>query len=180
MGRLNPGVSLTLRQANFAVPIAGGEFVAVEIPGGPAFNTALAECANAPVAIGDTLLVDGTGSLSDVTSAASDRRTADVTANWDGVTHRMRNSCTATAPPCAAISPRLVVLPVFNVNLYEATRASGTPTIRIVNFVGFFINTVAPGVNVAGNLSVYPGTVDPARPQVGYVSAFLRAAVLYR
>lgn len=177
---LNMNISLRLNPANFAVPLEAGQYVAVRIPGTASFAEALSDCGDEPVTIGDTLALDGAGSIGELTTAAGDRRVDDINASWNAVQLRIRSSCATTAPPCAAISPRLVVLPVFDVNAYEATRATGTPTIRIVNFVGFFINTVNPGVAVTGNLATYPGAVNISRPQVGYISAFLRSAVLYR
>ncbi len=82
-------------------------------------------------------------------------------------------------PPCEVVSPRLVALPVFDVNVYEDTRRSGTPSISIVNIVGFFISSVTE-TSIVGHLSTYPGQVVPEAPAVGYISSFLRSVVLLR
>jgi hypothetical protein len=77
------------------------------------------------------------------------------------------------------MSPRLVVLPVFDVNLYESTRLSLSPTIKIVNLVGFFIAS-ATDTQIVGHLAIHPGELVPSKPQILTISSFLWSAVLYR
>ena len=81
----------------------------------------------------------------------------------------------------AAMSPRVIVLPVFNLDRYEDTRwtVGVPPQIEIVNFVGFFITGVA-GNAIQGQLTTAPGQVRAGQPMVGYESAFLRTAILTR
>jgi Flp pilus assembly protein TadG len=185
---LDVNVTLTLTQANFAVPISGQQFVPVRLPGAsgsPSFATALSSCNGAPVSIGDSLAVDATGSSAVAASGASARIAADAAATWrSGATPpHIQASCAAANPPCATMTPRLVALPVFDVGLYDATRASGAPTIRVRNFAGFFISSVT-GSAITGNLGTYHGDVMGDKVQaglaVGYISALLRAPVLYR
>jgi hypothetical protein len=140
------------------------------------------------VYIGDTLPIETGATEAQVVAAAASRYAADSAASWNGTTHRITGGCTTASPPCAPFSPRLVAIPLFDVDRYETTRQqSGTPEIRIVNFAGFFITSVNP---LQGRLATFPGTLaferidpddtGPIPAHVGYSSAFLRAAVLYR
>jgi len=181
LGKLNDDVTLTLTPASFATPIAAGQFVPVAVPrldGGGSLSN-LASCGGAQVSIGDALALDGGATMEQVTSAASTRVAADPAASWNGTILRIQNSCSFGAPPCEVVSPRLVALPVFDVNVYEDTRRSGTPSISIVNIVGFFISSVTE-TSIVGHLSTYPGQVVPEAPAVGYISSFLRSVVLLR
>jgi hypothetical protein len=74
----------------------------------------------------------------------------------------------------------VVVLPLFDVDHFETTRRVGPPEIRIVNFVGFFIDQVTGTTSITGYVTTHPGTIDTSRPQVPYLSAFLRTGVLFR
>jgi hypothetical protein len=160
-------------------PIGAGQFVPVVIPGGT-FSENLDTCNGLPVRIEQTLALDGSGTLAQVLAAATARVAADAAATWNTTTLRIAGSCAASSPPCAAMSPRLVALPVFDVEHYEDTRrATGTPEIRIVNFVGLFIRQVTAGA-VLGNLATYPGDVVVGAPAVPYIASFLRAGVLHR
>ena len=50
-----------------------------------------------------------------------------------------------------ALSPRLVAIPVFNPDAYDAGRASGRVTIEVVKILGFFIEGMQ-GQDVIGYL----------------------------
>jgi hypothetical protein len=187
---LNINVALTLTAvAGFALPAERGRFVAVQVPrrDGAGFSASLSSCNGTPVAIGDILPVDAAGgvpSLQSALNAAAARVAADPNASWNPTTLRVQNSCAYDPVPCAALSPRIVVLPLFDLNRYELTRWTGgvagaTPQIQVVSFVGFFITQVT-GTSIRGQLTLSPGRVIAGRPMVGYTSAFLRTAVLTR
>jgi hypothetical protein len=179
--QIGTNIPLTLTPASFSTDISAGQFVAVSVPrlDGGGFSDSMATCGKAPVSIGDTLPVDSSATLSAATAGAGARFTADSGASWNTTTWKVVGSCAADPVPCAAISPRRVVMAVFNVDTYEETRRTGTPTIQITNFVGFFITRVT-STEIDGNLALYPGTVNKDKPMVGYVSGFLRTPVMYR
>jgi hypothetical protein len=54
-----------------------------------------------------------------------------------------------------AISPRLVVVPVFNPDIYDAGRAGGRVDITVVKVLGFFIDGLQ-GNDIVGYLTTYP------------------------
>jgi len=66
---------------------------------------------------------------------------------------------------------------MFDPEVYDNTRG-GAPQIKIVNFAGFFIDSV--GGQVVGYLGTFPGTIDPNFPFVHYKFALLRTAILTR
>ena len=187
---LNINLPLTLTTVTgFGLPAEHGRFVPVQVPrrDGAGFSASLSSCNGTPVAIGDVLPVDPTGGLAmlpSVLNAAAARVSADPNASWNPTTLRVQNSCAYDPAPCAPVSPRIVVLPLFDLNRYELTRWNGgvagaTPQIEIVNLVGFFITQVT-GTSIQGQLTLSPGRVIAGRPMVGYTSAFLRTAVLTR
>jgi Flp pilus assembly protein TadG len=156
-------------------------FVAVQIPGG-AFEANLTSCHETPLRIGDLLVPETAATWASIGTAAASLRAQDAGAAWNEGARRVQGSCAGelTCEPHALLSPRLVVLPMFDPDVYDATRGPGsTPQIRIVNFVGFFIDTVAAD-GIEGYLSLYPGEVDTAYPSVAYQWALLRTAVLTR
>jgi hypothetical protein len=156
-------------------------FVAVQIPGG-VFDANLTSCHETPLRIGDLLVPETAATWAQIDAAAGTLRARDAGATWNEGTRRIQGSCAGelTCTPHTLISPRLVVLPMFDADLYDATRGPGsTPQIRIVNFVGFFIDSVlADGIQ--GYLSLYPGSVHTGFPTVAYQWALLRTAVLTR
>jgi hypothetical protein len=157
------------------------QFIPVVVPrsGGGGFVDNLASCNGVGVYIGDTLAIESGGTIAQATTAASARVAADPAATFNASTLRLQNSCAVTSA-CGAISPRLVVLPLFDVERFEDTRRSGAPVITIVNFVGLFINQVIASTSIQGYVATYPGAIDTTKPQVQYLSAFLRAGVLLR
>jgi hypothetical protein len=191
-GTLNTNQALTLTRLDPAqfpdsTPYTGiitpSQFVSVVVPrtDGGGFSSNLTSCNGQSVYIGDTLAPDNAGGLDvQAATAAAARRAQDPGASWNPQL-RIKNSCAVSNPPCAMMSPRLVALPLFDVDLFETTRHdAGGPVIRVVNFVGFFIDQVPTSASISGYLATYPGRIDTTRPQVPYLSAFLRAGVLFR
>ena len=162
-------------------PIDKAHFVAVQIPGG-VFETNLTSCHETALHIGDLLVPETAATWPQISTATATRRAEDAGATWNEGTRRIQGSCAGelTCDPHALISPRLVVVPLFDPDLYDATRGPGsTPQIRIVNFIGFFIDMV-DAVELQGYLSLYPGIINTAHPTVAYQWALLRTAVLTR
>jgi hypothetical protein len=162
--------------------VDSSHFVPVQIPrnGGGGFLASLTSCNQLPVRIGDTLTpeVGPNVTFAEVVTGASTLIQRDSAATWDGMRFRISRSCAAATPSCAALSPRLVALPVFDPQIYDSTRG-GAPQVRIVNFVGFFIES-ASATEIRGHLSAIPGIADTAHPNIAYQWALMRTAVLTR
>ena len=65
------------------------------------------------------------------------------------------------AAKACVVSPRLVAIPVFNPDAYDAGRASGRIEIEVVKVLGFFIDKIQ-GNDVYGYITTYP-----SRPNQG-------------
>ena len=83
----------------------------------------------------------------------------DPGARWDtslnGGQGGIAGGCMAMGTGGCALSPRLVAIPVFNPDAYDAGRASGRITINVVKILGFFIEGMQ-GQDVIGYLTTYP------------------------
>ena len=109
----------------------------------------------------------------------------DMNASWDG--QRIVGSCVLTHTckqydssgdqelfvPSATISPRVIVLPIFN--------PSHTADTTVVNFLALFITRFNAVTNeVEGVLVGHPGQIDNSVKQVPLEAAFLRTIQLVR
>jgi len=161
--------------------IKRSHLVAVRVSG-RGFLADLTTCSPGRRFIGERLDLDLTATPADALAGARTRWAADGGARWNPATYRIEGSC-AGRSCAAAISPRLVLLPVFDPEAYDLTRNMAAPEITIVNFVGFFLNPTADPVTdgaIIGELSTYPGTIDRVRPIVRLQYSPLRTAVLTR
>jgi hypothetical protein len=104
----------------------------------------------------------------------------DPAASWNPTTNAIQNSCATSQPACAAFSPRLIALPVFDVSRYEDTRwPSQTLDLRMVNVIGFFIESTTTS-SIVGRVSYHPGLTNQSLPGLAFPSTFLRTAMLIR
>jgi Flp pilus assembly protein TadG len=171
--------------AGLAVGIKAGEFVRVVVPraDGGGFDSNLTSCNGIVMHIGDTLALDTGSTDTQVRDAARARYDADLAAHYNTTTLRIDGGCSVATVGHCPLSPRLVVVPLFDVERYEDTRwmNNGRPVIRITNFAGLFIeNPSMASVQIPGHLTTYPGRFDPTRPAVTLDNAFLRGGILYR
>ena len=141
---------------------------------------------------GDYLTPEPSITWGQATTGALDLKGQDGGASWNTFLGRIRGGCGA-AGTCGAISaglissPRLVLVPMFDPDEYDRTRlvgasgcSGGLPCIRIVNFAGFFVDSITE-TQIVGHLTTYPGRdVDMTKSFVGYKWAFLRTAILTR
>ncbi|MEZ5287854.1 MAG: pilus assembly protein TadG-related protein [Vicinamibacterales bacterium] len=65
----------------------------------------------------------------------------------------IRGGCMASGS--CTVSPRLVAVPMFNPDVYDAARAAGATTVTITKVVGVFLDSVQ-GTDVIGYLTPYP------------------------
>jgi Flp pilus assembly protein TadG len=195
--KLNSPVDLVLTPAPgppYSQPLEAGHFLPVVIPraAGSGFEANLASCNGAPMHIGQALALDSpTDSLKLVRDEATKRVGSDPDAKWDSVALRVINSCAANgsckepgangAPLQPVISPRVVALPVFDLNEYEQSRCTGTPVVTVRNYVGFYIRVMpVVGGGIEGSFTTFPGQLELGAPQIRDTSSFLRGAILYR
>jgi hypothetical protein len=138
--------------------------------------------------VGDYLTTGAQSMQADTTTGFEDLIASDSGASWDSATNTITGSC---APTCAPVSPRLVVLAVFDVDVYQSLRATdgwssvcptGGPSprcVKVVNLVGFFLDRVEGG-DAVGYLTTHPGLISRDHASLSTASSFLPAITLVR
>jgi hypothetical protein len=180
------GLELTLSFANpQARPaISPGFLLPLVLPGANSYEQNIADCNGQVVAVGDYLATGTNGMHSATTDGFAALIASDPGASWNATTNTIDSSC---APTCAPVSPRLVVVAVFDVDLYQSMRATewACPGIvggcvKVVNLVGFFLDYLVGGSDAVGYLARHPGLRSPDHATLSATSSFLPAITLVR
>jgi hypothetical protein len=157
------GLELTLKESRPQDAIAPGWFNPVRLPrldgpstGGDDYRENIASCTGVPIEIGDTLESEPGNMIGPTKQGVGDLLALDPDADWDPVTKSVVDSCAQAAEPCAAHSPRIVAIPVFDTAEYYAGKLNGNVVITVVNILGFFIDRME-GNDVVGYLTEAPG-----------------------
>lgn len=178
------GTQLRLKPGNPHDSITPGWFLAVDLPmagggpitGGDRYRTNIAQCNGMPVPIGSMLQNEPGNMIGPTAQGVRDLIALDPLAAWTGdETGHVTGGCMA-AGTCT-LSPRMVALPIFNVDTYLTGRASGRVDILVVNILGFFIEGLA-GNDVLGRLTHYPGCLSQGASTLNPNSAFQRVILL--
>jgi hypothetical protein len=104
----------------------------------------------------------------------------DKNAKWDPSTKSVINSCAQAATPCAARSPRIVAIPVFDTaGYYQAAKQNGNVKFKIVNILGFFVDEMQ-GNDVVGYLMNVPGLLNANGPTINNNAGFAKVVTLVR
>jgi hypothetical protein len=197
------GVEVTLKNGNPSSgndPITPGWFLPVRLPDGTGGFTsgaddmreAIAACVGEPVSIGQYLPLED-GAMIGPTSQGFDLlHGLDPSATWDASTRSVIQSCAPAS--CGSFSPRIVPLPVFDINDFQFHRAGGVnpgesgpwshcpgggKCVKVVNILGFFADRMS-GTDVIGQLLMYPGPFVSGVPSVGGGAAWLVTISLVR
>jgi hypothetical protein len=124
--------------------------------GADCYEAAINTCAGGTWKIGDFVPKE-TGNMVGPTAHGTQLLIeSDPGADWDPGQKRVIGSCAnpsnyTCATPGLTMSPRIVPLPVFDLELYMATGGPGQGTIKIVNILGFFVDRM-DGNDVIGYL----------------------------
>lgn len=160
---------------NGAIP--EGALVALDLDGG--YDASRAACNGQIVAVGSPMTISPDTPIG---LHFADLVSLDPGAHWNPATNTIDDTC---APVCAPISPRLVAIALYDVDLFQLRHAMndwsacpvpGTPCVSIVNIVGFFIADAIPH----GFFTSYPGVVPTDPPKLMAQSSFLKAIALVR
>ncbi|MCC7178312.1 MAG: Tad domain-containing protein [Acidobacteria bacterium] len=163
LGGSDHGRRIVLKAGNPNQAIAPGWYHPVVInptegPGGANYRENIATCDPTVIGPGTVLQVEPGNMIGPTSQGIRDLIAQDPAAVWDPNMYGpgqggVSGGCMATA--ACAISPRLVAIPVFNPDVYDAGRASGRIDITVVKVLGFFIDHMQ-GNDVIGYLSPYP------------------------
>ena len=189
------GLALVLKRGNAHSDTEGispGWFLAVALPDGAGgymqgaapYRSSIGACIGRPIGIG-TLLPVQTGNMNGPTDQGfADLVAQDPSAVWNATDKLVHNSC---APACAPMSPRIVPIPVFDMDDYQYRRAAndwtgcpdGGRCVRVVNVLGFFADSIQGG-DVTGYLMTHPGDFVPGVTAVSDDAGFLKSVHLVR
>jgi hypothetical protein len=181
---LGSEITLSFADPDASEPLTAGFLLPLVLPGANTYEANIAGCNGRLIARGREIATGTPGMEVATTAGFADLIASDPGASWNAATRNVQGGC---APECAAISPRLVALALFDVDKYQYRRVTGdwdcsggTRCVSIVNIVGFFLDRVEAGGNAVGYLARYPGLVSPDDPFLSWESSFLPAITLVR
>ena len=138
------------------------------LPGGRTYLQNMTSCNGQPIVLGQQLPIDTT--IGDRTTALNAAMALDASADYNYGDSYVINSC---APGCAAVSPRLFAIALYDPNDFQRRRSQsdwaacpgGTPCVTVSNIVGFFIHRLSGApFGRHGHLLKYPGMTATGAP----------------
>jgi Flp pilus assembly protein TadG len=188
------GQMLTLKVGSPADSVNPGWFQALDLSPAPdstcinngaqCYKSAIAGCAGGTWRIGDMVPKENGNMVGPTNQGTQDLIDLDPLAGWDATNQQIINSCanptnyTCTQPGWS-MSPRVVAVPIFDLELYMATGGPGNGTVKIVNILGFFVDSYSNGT-VTGYLINKKGSYNPGAPGVTSPASFLTQIILIR
>jgi hypothetical protein len=163
-------IGLQLDRNPMTSPITRGFMVSLDLGG--TYVDEIKHCSGQMTAIGGTIPVltpvAGTTQAA-LTTDADSLVSQDPLATWDESTNRIVGSC---APGCAAISPLLIPVVLFDPADFQQRRSSGNwgscggPCVRVSNIAGLYIHNNGILPRPHGHLLRYPGfkVTSPGTP----------------
>jgi Flp pilus assembly protein TadG len=185
------GLELTLKISQAANSISSGWFLAVDLPladgsmstGGNDYRNNISGCNGKAIAIGDTIPVETGNMIGPTKQGVDDLVAKDPGAAWDQTSKSITGSCAPGICPDGqfhARSPRIVPIPLFNVDSFFDGSPNGKTTVTITNIMGFFVEGMGGTGNkdVLGRLVEVPGVTTGGG--VTSTASFLRKVILVR
>jgi hypothetical protein len=184
---------ITLKVGNPHDTINPGWFQALDLSPAPdstctnsgasCYRDAIAGCAGGTWKIGDFVPKENGNMVGPTDQGSQDLINLDPNADWDSTNKRIVNSCVGPPYTCStpglSISPRVVAIPVFDLELYMATGGPGNGTVKIVNILGFFVDRYTHG-EVTGYLINKKETYVAGAGGVAGQASFLKQIILIR
>ena len=163
LGGSDYGRILTLKQGNPQDQVSPGWFQPVVLTpgqtGGNNYRNNIANCNGTVIGPGTVLQVEPGNMIGPTRQGMADLIALDSTAIWDtslnGGLGGVGGGCMQAAT--CSMSPRIVAIPVYNPDTFNAGTPSGRIDITIVKVLGFFVERMQ-GNDVVGRLMAYPGT----------------------
>jgi hypothetical protein len=180
------GTILLLKPGRPNDAINPGWFQPIRLPGssgGNDYRTDWATCRGGAFSIGDYLEKENGNMIGPTAQGVGDLIDLDPYATWNSTTKQIENSCWETnscvGNPGARQSPRVVALPVFDLQEYMDTGGTGNGTVRIVNILGFFVLDMV-GNDLSAVLINAPGLFNAGGGTVTGSASFLNTVMLVR
>jgi hypothetical protein len=186
------GRPVTLKVGNPQQAAQPGQFLPIDLPlasgepevGGKNYAENIAGCNGVPISVGSPtapspLQIEPGNMIGPTAHGIADLIALDPNAQWNPETKAVDNSCAAAATPCAARSPRIVAIPVFDTLAYEQAREGGRTTVNIVNILGFFIDRMQ-GNDVVGYFTTVPALKVGNGGNINVNNSFAKVVTLVR
>ncbi len=181
------GTELLLKTGSPQSAINPGWFQPIRLPGnlgGDDYRDDWTGCSGNNFSIGDYLPKENGNMIGPTAQGVKALIALDPNATWNYTTKRVDNSCWETAScvgnPGATQSPRIVALPVFDLQDYLTNGGQqGNQPVKIVNILGFFVLDMV-GNDVRGILMTAPGLFNSGGGTVAGPASFLTTIALVR
>jgi hypothetical protein len=165
-------------------PIVSGFLLPLNLPGTSTYLEDIAACNGQLVALREQMPLAPAPAAGSTYAALQALLAQDPGATWNFATHTIGNSC---APECAAVSPRLIAVALFDPDQFQLRRAtadwSGCPTagpcVTIANIAAVFIHRLSGGSG-HGHLVRYPGLSITTAPTFVDQGSWLVTTTLIR
>jgi hypothetical protein len=180
------GTYIQLKVGSPGDAINPGWFQALDLTGGGGdeYRDNISGCAGVIWKIGDDVPKENGNMVGPTRQGTEDLIALDPDAEWGGSS--VINSCVGPPYTCSepgyAQSPRIVAIPIFDLDHYLDTGGPGNGTVRIVNILGFFVDRVdnPPDASVYGYLATVPGLIVSGGGEVAAEASFVRTVQLVR
>ena len=168
------GLEITLKFGNPNDPsqLTSGWFqpLAFGGTGGSDYRTNIASCAPGTYTLGQTITVEPGDMIGPTKQGVDDLVAKDPGATWDATNRTVINSA-------YSVSPRVVPVPLFDVQEFMTRAESGRTYVTFTNIMGFFVEAMV-GNDVKGRLVAIPG--DMVTTAGGNVHSFIQVIRLVR
>ena len=181
------GIELVLKPGSPGDTINPGWFQAVDLSsdgenaGANTYEAAISGCVKRTWAIGDDIPKENGNMIGPTKHGVEDLVALDPDAEWDG--EKVIKSCVGPPYTCAVPgythSPRIVALPIFDLQKYMDTGGPGNGTVHVVNIIGFFVKQMS-GKDVVGYLAIKPDLKKKGAGSVAPTASFIKAVQLVR
>jgi len=187
------GTELTIKVGQPSGTINPGWFQAIDLSsaadatctstGGSCYEESIYSCAGGTWHIGDMVPKENGNMVGPTDHGTEILYNKDPSADWDPASKTIINSCVGPPYTCSepgfSISPRVVAIPIFDLQLYLATGGPGNGTVKIVNILGFFIDRYTHG-EVTGYLINKKELFKAGHGGVAGQASFLKQIMLIR
>jgi hypothetical protein len=185
------GTELILKVGDPHDTINPGWFQALDLGvcghGASCYRDEIATCVGpSPYGIGDDVPKKNGNMVGPTRQGVQDLIALDPNASWDPGTKSIINSCVGPPYTCSlpgyTQSPRVVAVPVFDLELYMQTGGPGNGTVHMVNILGFFVDRMGGfhGNDVVGYLINKKELFDPNKGGVPVGASFIKSVFLIR
>jgi Flp pilus assembly protein TadG len=175
----NPATDRGLRMVlknNNQNKVAPSMYNAWDLPGsvgGDDYRANIATCNPNLIKIGDNMPPENGNMTGPTQQGVDDLMLLDPNAHWD-------STCNCVKGSAFPVSPRIRIVPLYDPVAYTEGQHSGKsqPVLRVVNYLGFFVEDVTGGGDVTGRLTPITGKILPGgQPATG---AFAQAIMLVK